>query len=333
MRVLLLIFAVFCLGFNTLSAQMDIAEEEPTAEDYERIIKNTFEVEFRELAINVLDMDEATIEKFTPLYFDYMEAKADLMNDRNELIEEHKEEMSEDQPAAEVDDEAADFVEDYWALDIDEMQIEKYYFDKLEDIMTYKKAMRFFELEEGFRSRIARAQLMEYVPVFVELEPVYVAYQAEKSRFNDWESINIDGKVGIDHNFTHDGLTTLLDYAAAMVESEGISVDNFEKRRKKIMLKADKVKKDWDIDQHADLAREAFVMTAKLLQDIHYNSTLDIPKELSIELLEEAKQINPNILLVDQADNVYLFFERAETVINRLANQAAMQNYDSYGLR
>jgi len=330
MRTLLLTLILSILCSISLSAQSD---DEVSAQDYERIIKNTFEVEFRELAVEVLGLDEQTIEEFTPIYLDYMEEKAEIMKERTALIKEHKDEMSEDQSAANVDDETADFVENYMEIDIDEMQLEKNYYDKFEDIMTYKQAMRFFELEEGFRSRIARAQLVEYVPVMVELEPVFVAYELEKKDFNNWKDINIDGRVGLDHNFTHDGLTKLLDYAAAMVEGEGIYVKNFDQRRKKVMKKADQMRKNWKADDHAAMARETFVMTANLLRDIHNNSGLEIPENLSIELLEEAKQINPNILYVKQRDQVYNFFDKAEKVINRLTTQAALNDYDSYEMR
>ena len=330
MRTLLLTLILSCFCFISLNAQSD---NEVGAQDYERMIKNTFEVEFRELAIEVLGLDEETIEEFTPIYLDYMEEKAEIMEERTALIKEHKDEMSEDQSVASIDEEAAAFVENYMELDIDEMQLEKNYYDKFEDIMTYKQAMRFFELEEGFRSRIARAQLVEYIPVMVELEPVYVVYEREKADFNNWKDINIDGRVSLDHNFTNDGLTKLLKKKKAMIEGEGIYVKNFDERQQKVMKKADEMRKNWKADEHAAMAREAFIMTANLLRDIHNNSGLNISEDMSVELLEEAKQINPNTLYVKQRDQVYNFFDKAEKVINRLTTQAAMNDYDSYEMR
>lgn len=326
MRDLILVLTTFCLAFSSLLAQ---SNNEVTAEDYERMIKNTFEVEFRELAIEVLGLEKAEIKEFTPIYLSYMEEKAELMDERNDLVKAHKEAMSENQSAAQIDDETADFVENYMEIDIDEMQLEKDYFDKFEDNMTYNQALRFFNLEKGFRSRIARAQLAEYVPVLVKLEPVYIAYEMEERDFNKWKDINIDGRLSLDHNFTHDGLTKLLDYAAAMVEGEGINIDNFDQRRMKVMKMADEMHENWNAEDHAEMAREAFIMTAKLLRDVHTNSGLNIPEDMSIELLEEAKQINPNILYVNQSDNVYNFFDQAEKVINRLTNEAALNDYDN----
>jgi len=312
-----------------LNAQDD---REATAKDYERMIENTFEVEFRELAIETLSLDEETIEEFTPLYLSYMESKAELIEERNQLIEEHKDEMSENQSKAQVDDETADFVENYWEIDIDEMQLKKNYFDQFEDIMTYKQAMRFFELEESFRSRIARAHLMKYVPIMVELEPVYVSYEVEKRDFNDWKTINIDGEVSLDHNFTHDGLTKLVNYASAMVENEGITIMNFQKRKDEILSIADELRVDWTSGDHADKVRKAFNITARLLGEIHEDSRLDVPEKMVRHLEKAANRINPAELMTAQEEAVYAFFNRAEILINRLASEAAMQDYKRYGM-
>jgi len=330
MRFLPILLSLLLCSASGLNAQDD---KEATAKDYERMIETTFKVEFRELVIETLELDEATIEEFTPLYLNYMESKAELIDERNQLIEEHKGEMSENQSKAQVDDETADFVENYWEIDIDEMQLKKDYFDQFEDIMTYRQAMQFFELEEGFRSRIARAQLIEYVPVLVELEPVYLSYEVEKGDFNNWKTINIDGEVSLDHNFTHDGLTKLLNYASAMVESEGITVPNFQEKKDKILSIADELRTSWTTGDHADMVRKAFNMTASLLGEIREDAGLDVSEEMVQQLEKAAKRINPAELMTAQEEAVYAFFDRAEMLINRLANKAAMQDYERYGMK
>ncbi len=328
MRYLILTLALALFAANFSCAQ----DGEVTAEDYEQLIESAFEVEFRKLAIETLNLDEEQIEDFTPLYMTYMEEKAELMEDREALMKEHKDEMSENQSAEQVDDETADFVENYWEIDIEEMEVEKDFFDQFEDIMTYQKALRFFELEKGFRDRLARAMIAEYVPVLIELEPVYVAYEQQKRDYSNWKTINIDGEVGLDHNFTHDGLTKLLTYAEAMVQHEGITVMNFNEKKSKIIKLADELQKNWKSGEHADKAREAFIMTAGLMKEIYEDADLDINQKMVTKLEDAASRINGEELMTNQKEHVYAFFERAEMLLNSMANKASMADYEGYSM-
>lgn len=320
------------MGVSTIALGQN--GDEVSAETYERMIQNAFEIDLRKLAINTLDLTEDQIIEFTPLYMDYMDEKAELMDDRLAMIEKYEAELSEKGDSeADKNEERAEFVEDYWQIDIDEMQLKNNYFDKLEDVIPYEKAIRFFDIEEAFRSRIARAELVAVMPVMVELEPIMVAYDLEKKSFNNWKTINIDGKVGLDHEFTHDGLEKLLSYAESMVTMEGINVDNFEARKNDIMKLADALTQNWTSTDHADKAKKAFEHTADLIAAIESEADVNLSDSQISDLKKAASAINSSALMTNQKEKVYTFFDHAQKVMNALSNNIAMKSYERYDVR
>ncbi len=328
------IILTFLVGFSTVALGQNNNNDEVSAETYERMIQNSFEINLRELAIKTLDLTEDQIIEFTPLYMDYMDEKAELMDDRLAMIEKYEAELSEEKDSeADKNEERAEFVEDYWQIDIDEMQLKNNFFDKFEDVIPYEKAMRFFDIEEAFRSRIARAELIAVMPVMVELEPIMVAYDTEKRSFDNWKTINIDGEVGLDHEFTHDGLDKLLSFTEAMVTMEGIDVNNFEARKNDIMKLADGLTKNWTSTDHADKAKKAFEHTADLIADIESNANVKLSGNQISDLKKAASAINPGELMTNQKEEVYTFFDHAQKVMNALSNNIAMNSYKNYDLR
>ena len=93
---------LFCLALTTTSfgqKATTTTTKSPTASDYERIIAANYEVEFRKLAIETLDLTEKETEAFTPIYLAYMNEKSELMERRQKLVDEYKDEMAEDDTA------------------------------------------------------------------------------------------------------------------------------------------------------------------------------------------------------------------------------------------
>jgi len=332
MRYLTITLALV-LGFGTLAFGQNNNNEEVSAETYERMIRNAYEVDLRALAINTLNLTEEQIIDFTPVYMDYMEEQAELMEDRREMIEKYKEELAEDDSEEDKNEERAEFIEDYWQIDIDEMQVKNNYFDKLEDLIPYEKAMRFFDIEAAFQSRIARAQLVEAMPVMIELEPIKIAYETEKEDFDNWKTINVDGEVSLDHQYTHDGLKKLVNYAGSMTMMEGIEIDNFEQRKSDIISLAKDLTQNWTSTEHADKAKKAFEHTAELIADIKKEADVQLSNNQIKHLKEAASAINPSQLMTNQKDKVYAFFDHAQKAMNSLSRNIAMDSYEKYDIR
>lgn len=330
MRYLFIVLA-FTLGLSTsLSGQTDY---DISAKEYERMIENAFELDLRAVTINTLNLSKEQIIEFTPVYFEYMDEKADLIDRRMKRVEAYEAEMAEPDRAADEARESARFVEDYWSIDIDELQLRTQYFEDFTEAIPYDKAVRFFDIEEAFRSRMARAALVEVVPVMVHLEPIMIAYTTEKEQYDNWKNINIDGELALDHQFTHDGLTTLMDYADAMVTTEGIMVKNFERRKSDILKAADKLTKNWTSTEHADMTRKAFMHTAELVSDIKAEAGVYIASSQLRKLEKAASSIKADELLTNQKDAVYTFFDHAQKIMNNLSDRIATKSYQNYNLR
>ncbi len=330
MRYLLIALA-FVMGLSTSTYGQ--SEKDITAEQYERMIENAFEVDLRKVAIQSLDLNEEEITAFTPVYMKYMNEKADLIDRRMKRVEAYEEEMAEDDRAADEARESARFVKDYWGIDIDELQLKNEYYDKFVDAITYDEAVRFFDIEESFRSRMARAALVNVVPTMIHLEPIMIAYKTEKESFDNWKSINIDGEVGLDHTFTHDGLTKLMDYADAMVTTEGIEVDNFEQRKSDILNIADKLTKNWTSTKHADWTKKAFTHTTAMIRDIESEAGVYMASSQLQKLEEAANAIEGSKLMTNQKEAIYTFFDHAQKVMNTLSDRIATKSYQDYNMR
>ncbi|MBC6993225.1 hypothetical protein QWY85_13750 [Neolewinella lacunae] len=296
-----------------------------TAEDYQRIFKNSFNVELRALAIEALELDEKQTTAFTPIFLDYTQAKNGLMTRRTTLLDDYREEMKEDDTAEDEREETADFIENYWEIDIAEMELQKDYFDRFEDVITGEKALEFFALERMYQNRLNRTILMEKVPTIRYLVPSDYSYQWEMDQYKEWKKVNIDGKVSLDHKFTSTGLSKLLNAAEAMTQAEGIKVNNFDQRKAMVMKKADQLRDNWKSTEHADYARAAFVETASILQEIAQSDRFMSRKAWTDQLSANAKAIKPDVKLTAQADKVYNFFDTAETIVNDLVEQANKQ--------
>lgn len=305
----------------------DISEMEmqrqTSMDDFSKMARSQYEVDLRGLSVKYLGLDEEQTKEFTPLFLSYMSDKKMLMERRTSLLEEYKDEMAEDDTREDEENETADFVENYWELDIDEMELKKDYFDRLEDITGTKKALSFFSLEKQYSNRINRMAMLKSLPIeMFELEPISYSYEREYNDYNNWNKINIDGSVSLDHEYTYDGLKKLLTLAEAMSYSEGIEVENFSSRKAMIMERAEMLKKNWKSLDHADYARKAFSETSELLTDIASDSRFNISQEWTMKLAKKAAMIEPNVKLTDQAEAVNGFFSTAETIMNNLVDQA-----------
>lgn len=291
-------------------------------EGYERMLKAKYNIELRKVAGEALELTEEQMSDFTPILMDYLRAKEDLMERRNKLVSKYKSEMKEDDTIKDEMNETGDFIENYWEADIAEMELKKDYFDRFEDAITPTKAIRFFTIEQMFQDRIQRTMLIERLPEMIFLEPVTYSYDVDIKDFAKWKKVNIDGKVGLDHEFTYTGLEKLLKAAESMVVAEGIFVPDFTAKKTAIMEKATMLKTDWKSTKHADHARDAFQHTAKVLAEIASNERFDVSDAWVTNLEAKANMIEDKTLLTDQASTVYSFFDTAEAIVNELVAQA-----------
>ncbi len=323
--VLTLIYSCALFGQNLTYSSIDPDDDrmkDVTMEDMDRMVQAYYDVEFRKTAIIYLGLDNDQTMNFTPIYLDYINLNRGFAQKRSELVKEYREEMKEDDRVKDERNETAEFIENYWEINNQQQRAYTDLYDRLEDVVGPIKALQFFDLERGARSRLNRMVLERYAPTVAILEPNYVTYQNQLNDFNNWNSINIDGEVGLDHNFTSTGLEKLVNAAENMAMAEGITVPGFAKKKKRIMEEASAITKDWKSMSHANSAKMAFTHTAELLSEIAKDSRFSVNEMTVKRLMEHANAINVDKKLTDQSDTVYAFFNFAESLVNNLARQA-----------
>lgn len=199
MRSLLLLLALFLGAIPMVSAQQTGTEKEHTVEDYETLIENHMKVKFRELAYKTLELTEDEIVKFDPLYSQYTEEKMKIVEKRSRLIENYKEEMKEDDDAKEKDEETAGFIENYWETQIKEMELQKDFFDRFEEVVSTDKAISFFLLEDRVQNRVEEGAVLRIIPMSIEVREYFYpngdTMKDKKDTSKDWDAKSKDHKM------------------------------------------------------------------------------------------------------------------------------------------
>lgn len=324
----LMLALTFTLGAQDTPTMYPFTDRssEPTEEEMQRLVKNKVFINHRAAAIDFLSLSEKEIQDFDPLFKEYISYANKLQARRADLIAEFRDEMSEDNSPKSIENETADFIEDFWEVDIKQMELKKDYFDKLEDRIGSRKALQLFAYEDMLMNRARRKLVMDMLPdmpsVLMLVPTGSVSYQSEIDDYRNWTKVNIDGKVSLGHEFTRTGLEKLLNAAEAMTKAEGITVANFAGKKKMIMDDAAKLQKNWRSLTHADLAKDAFQATTDIFAEITKDSRFSGFDQHISSLRKQANSINDDVKLTDQANKVYGFFDTAEKIVNRLVAQA-----------
>lgn len=424
MKKLLIICALFLGSVPMVSAQQASTSPEPSPEDYERMIENHFKVEFRKMAYESLDLTKDEITKFDPLYNNYISQKMDIVDRRNKLINEYRDEMNEDDDAAEKEDERADFIENYWETQINEMELKKDYFDRFEDIVSNEKAVGFFLLEEKAQSRMEEINLIGIVPMMIDVrkygpmkkdkkshdrkmkmkedssmnwndqddtstnaetqkmanetstwtkksdekgkwssDDTKMKGKSEKkwsskatatadtkgatskekmSKTKDWSSegnaaytstsstsglssynewIEKEGNgVSINHRYTSNGLESLVNAIYAVAEEHSINTNAWSSKKDSIMSITKELQRNPSSTDHADIARNAFEITAEMIHAIQTEKGTDKTKGFASQVKSAAHAINPDRLMTSQSNDIYAFFSYANQALQAFSN-------------
>lgn len=330
MKKYLMIVLCFCISFSTAIAQESMTIEDSdgemvSMEDFERYVNSALEMDYRNTTIEALELTEEETIAFDPIFSSYMDKKKNLMQKRARMLKDFQEEMDPDDSAKNLKEDKADFIEDYWELTIDEMELRKDYFDKLEDKIALNKAIQFFVWEQMAESRMNQEMMVQLVPVLIRSNemPDFMKYdysigskgsskdrsdRAMKSvkEFDKWVSKKNSGKVDLSHEYTYNGIKHLLNAVQSVSYTDNWNKNSVQSEKSRIMNMAAKLKENRYSDEHADLALKAFTAISDLM-----NGMEGPTNKMMINLDKSAKAIDPDVLLTKQAQKVYTFFEEA----------------------
>lgn len=181
---------VLLAGLFFVCTQGMAQSEASLKEDYQRYFESKLKMDFRNYMLDALALTAEEIEAIDPLIRSYMNERIQLAEQRLELIEDYDEEMQEDDNKAEKVEETSDFIENYWEVVIEEMQLKKRYFDLFEGRIPYQKALEFFMLEDELQYRISRPALFRVAPILMKLEQIAQPGDSETSAADEAPEID-----------------------------------------------------------------------------------------------------------------------------------------------
>lgn len=319
-KILLLSFlSLFLLaqteGQDLIKAPAKDYYEAVDASTYDQFLDNYLRVQFRSFAYEILDLSKEEIIATDPIFMDYLKAKNELFERRLALVKDMKSanyKMENDTFSQ------GDFLEAYWETSIQEQNLRKEYFNRLREAIPYAKAFQFFLLEESLQGKAEEDQISGWLADIPKWNQARQMYRSTLARYNRWMH-SLDGGVNVTHDYTYEGLEKLTQTIEAIVIVNHLDIDRLYQRTDHVMELASSLQSPDNVDQHALIARQAFVEVAQLVQDITQHKGLRLNEHAANLLLQSAKQIDPEILYIEQAGYAYNFFQEAQQLLNNMS--------------
>jgi hypothetical protein len=124
--------------------------------------------------------------------------------------------------------------------------------------------------------------------------------------------------MGLNHNYTSDGIRHLADALGAIADQQGISDTNFKDKLDMLHVQADRLQQDRLSTEHADIIRDAFTLASDLIASFERQIAPDMKDDVT-EVRRTAEAIDPNKLALDQKTGVESFFKKSSLLLNELA--------------
>jgi hypothetical protein len=310
--------------------------------DYERLVQKRLEVNFRNYAINALELDEPAINEFDEVYKSYMRDKSSLIDQKYELLDKYV--ASVKKGKKDKEEELTDFIEDYWETEIDEMKVEKRYFDNMSEELGLAKTTQFFLLEDALQNRLKNRIYAKDMPLLIRIERFSVfddkaklsdgwAKRSKKqyadagmvkrpavTSYINWVQMIYPNDVTFSNEYVAQGIKGLTGAVKALIESsDEWSVKNLDVRTENIMKIADQLAETEVKNEKADIAKVAFLNVASILHDLQNEYGLDYVNIEIRQLDITANDIYESEMLQEQPDQVYQFFKETASVLEQLS--------------
>lgn len=123
-----------------------------------------------------------------------------------------------------------------------------------------------------------------------------------------------ENKMSLDHSYTNEALLKLADATKAMANEVGYDVQN---DLSKVTTYAEEIRKDPLETTHADDVRKAADILTNELEGMQKAKYPGLDREAS-ELKDASVAIKPEILTLEQKDEVKSFFEKAAKLLEKM---------------
>ena len=157
----------------------------------------------------------------------------------------------------------------------------------------------------------------------------------ENNNYNDYEATgegnltavatymnttaDMEGEMGLDHEFSHRALTELAMATTAVAEEKGLMTEaSVKEKADRVERLSNEIMQDPAATDHADKIKMSALLVTEMLEDIDGEayagrSAADIER-----LREEAQALTPETLTLNQKEDVRSFLGQARTVLSRM---------------
>ncbi len=134
----------------------------------------------------------------------------------------------------------------------------------------------------------------------------FITFASEENNYTE-------GQMDIHHKYTGEALRKMGDAVLALAAMKGMS-DNIDAPNldTKLNAAADEIQENWKETDHADHIKKGFLLVSTALNQLAENST-------NVDLKQEAKDIDPNTLTLEQKADVKDFINKTAMVMQKIA--------------
>lgn len=140
-------------------------------------------------------------------------------------------------------------------------------------------------------------------------------YNNAVGTFTDYTN-DMQGEMGLDHEFTHNALTYLAEASEAIATANGVDITDNTERAKQL---ADEIQVDPYATNHAEKIRMAAINITETLERIDADAYNNGNKADLMNLRKEAQKINGETLTLNQKEDVRGFFKAARSVLMKFS--------------
>ena len=147
----------------------------------------------------------------------------------------------------------------------------------------------------------------------------FEAYALEYEQF----TVDMEGDMGLDHEFSHEALTKLANATVALAESHDLGDEASVLEHKQLIKQnADAIMRDPYAGTHGDQIREAAIAVADIMAMVQERGYPEYADAVA-EVREAANDISGEALTLDQKEDVRDFFGKARVAVKAMREQAA----------
>lgn len=139
--------------------------------------------------------------------------------------------------------------------------------------------------------------------------------------FDNWVMAH-QGKMSVDHNYTHDGLKAVVAAIDATADATNTTISGWVAKKAAVLQTANTITINPKAKTHADLVSQAFISIGEAVRFLNTNNEYTYAHGQTNLLEHYAERLDPNVLLFKQSKTVHHFFETANQAIKEIWEDA-----------